>query len=97
MAKSKRTRPERDISLTHPDAAAIDIGARMHVAAVPPDRRSPLSGWRRMTSASCVGATFQLAAWFGVAFRARNRRTIASGGRYWAYRPHMPEGWRGWR
>ena len=35
MTKSKRSRPERDITPTHPDAAAIDIGARMHVAAVP--------------------------------------------------------------
>ena len=38
MAKSKRSHPERDISPTHRDAAAIDIGAKMHVAAVPPDR-----------------------------------------------------------
>src|SRR5215217_6341185 len=38
MARAKRSRPDRDISPTHPNAAAIDIGARMHVAAVPPDR-----------------------------------------------------------
>ena len=38
MTQSKRFRPERDISPTHPNAAAIDIGARMHVAAVAPDR-----------------------------------------------------------
>jgi hypothetical protein len=30
--------------------------------------RTPLSGWRRTTRLSCVGATFQLAAWFGVGF-----------------------------
>ena len=38
MARAKRSRPDRDITPTHPNAAAIDIGARMHVAAVPPDR-----------------------------------------------------------
>ena len=38
MARTKRSRPDRDISPTHPNAAAIDIGARMHVAAVSPDR-----------------------------------------------------------
>src|SRR6516162_3494820 len=36
MARPKRSRPMRDISPTHPNAA--DIGAKMHVAAVPPDR-----------------------------------------------------------
>ncbi len=38
MARAKRSRPDRDITPTHPNAAAIDIGARMHVVAVPPDR-----------------------------------------------------------
>ena len=38
MARAKRSRPERDISTVHPDSAAIDIGARTHVAAVRPDR-----------------------------------------------------------
>src|SRR5215471_1879108 len=38
MARAKRSRPDRDISPTHPNAAAIDIGAKMHVAAVAPDR-----------------------------------------------------------
>jgi hypothetical protein len=38
MTKSKRRCPERDFTPTHPNAAAIDIGSRMHVAAVPPDR-----------------------------------------------------------
>src|SRR5271166_1861876 len=37
MTKSKRRHPERDFTPTHPNAAAIDIGSRMHVAAVPPD------------------------------------------------------------
>ena len=38
MARPKQSRARRDISPTHPDAAAIDIGATMHVAAVGPDR-----------------------------------------------------------
>jgi transposase len=38
MARAKRSRPDRNITPTHPDAAAIDIGAKMHVAAVAPDR-----------------------------------------------------------
>src|ERR671917_731657 len=38
MARAKRSRPDQDITPTHPNAAAIDIGARMHVAAVPPAR-----------------------------------------------------------
>ena len=33
MTKSKRRHPERDFTPTHPNAAAIDIGSRMHVAA----------------------------------------------------------------
>jgi transposase len=36
MPRTKRSR--RDLSTIHPDAAAIDIGATMHVAAVGPDR-----------------------------------------------------------
>ena len=38
MTKLKRRHTERDFTPTHPNAAAIDIGSRMHVAAVPPDR-----------------------------------------------------------
>ena len=38
MTKLKRRHAERDFTPTHPNAAAIDIGSRMHVAAVPPDR-----------------------------------------------------------
>ncbi len=38
MARAKRSRPDQDMSPTHPNAAAIDIGAKMHVAAVAPDR-----------------------------------------------------------
>jgi len=78
MAKPKRSRPERDISLTHRDAGAIDIGARMHVAAVPPDRdhAEPVR-----TFGTCTGDLQRLADWFercGV-------RTVAmeSTGVYW--------------
>lgn len=77
MARSKRSRPERDFTPTHPDAAAIDIGSRMHVAAIPPDRDSePVR-----TFGTCTGDLQQLADWFercGV-------RTIAmeSTGVYW--------------
>ena len=38
MPEAKRSRSRRDLSPVHPDAAAIDIGATMHVAAVDPDR-----------------------------------------------------------
>ena len=38
MPQTKRSRSRRDLSTIHPDAAAIDIGATMHVAAVGPDR-----------------------------------------------------------
>ena len=38
MTRAKRSRPSRNISPTHPNAAAIDIGAKLHVVAVPPDR-----------------------------------------------------------
>jgi transposase len=78
MAKPKRSRPERDISLTHRDAGALDIGARMHVAAVPPDRDhvEPVR-----TFGTCTGDLQRLADWFercGV-------RTVAmeSTGVYW--------------
>ena len=78
MAKPKRSRPERDISLTHRDAGAIDIGARMHVAAVPPgrDHAEPVR-----TFGTCTGDLQRLADWFercGV-------RTVAmeSTGVYW--------------
>src|SRR5208282_4120227 len=77
MTKSKRRRPERDFTPTHPHAAAIDIGSRMHVAAVPPDRDSePVRAF-----GTCTGDLQQLADWFercGV-------RTVAmeSTGVYW--------------
>ena len=77
MTKSKRRHPERDFTPTHPNAAAIDIGSRMHVAAVPPDRDpEPVRAF-----GTCTGDLQQLANWFercGV-------RTVAmeSTGVYW--------------
>ncbi len=38
MSQAKRSRRREDLSPVHPAAAAIDIGATMHVAAVGPDR-----------------------------------------------------------
>jgi transposase len=38
MAGKTSVRPDQDLSRIHPDAAAVDIGATMHVAAVPPGR-----------------------------------------------------------
>lgn len=38
MVQVKPSRRQRDMSPVHPNAAAIDIGAKMHVAAVGPDR-----------------------------------------------------------
>ena len=77
MTESKRRHPERDFTPTHPNAAAIDIGSRMHVAAVPPDRvTEPVRAF-----GTCTGDLKQLADWFehcGV-------RTVAmeSTGVYW--------------
>jgi len=78
VEKSRRHRAEREFSCTHPDAGAIDIGSRIHVAAVPPDR-DPSEPVR--TFGTCTGDLQRLADWFercGV-------RTIAmeSTGVYW--------------
>ncbi len=77
MARAKRSHRERDISTVHPDAAAIDIGATMHVAAVRPERDAePVQSFGTFT-----GDLQRLADWFarcGV-------RTVAmeSTGVYW--------------
>lgn len=77
MAEAKQSRARRDIAPTHPGAAAIDIGATMHVAAVEPDRDSdPVRSFGTFT-----GDLQRLADWFeqcGV-------RTVAmeSTGVYW--------------
>jgi transposase len=77
MAKAKRSPAEQDISPTHPDAAAIDIGAKMHVAAVPPERDTePVRSFGTFT-----GDLLRLADWFSRC----GIRTVAmeSTGVYW--------------
>ncbi|ATU91473.1 IS110 family transposase [Phyllobacterium zundukense] len=77
MSGTKKSRSKRDISPTHQNAAAIDIGATMHVAAVGPDHVSePVHSFGTFT-----GDLHRLADWFtqcGV-------RTVAmeSTGVYW--------------
>jgi hypothetical protein len=76
VTKSKRRHPERDFTFTHPHAAAIDIGSRMHVAAVPPDRDTePVRAF-----GTCTGDLRHLADWFercGVRTVAMARSTRA--------------------
>src|SRR5499427_3561446 len=77
MARPKRSRPMRDISPTHPNAAAIDIGAKMHVAAVSPDRDAdPVR-----TFGTFTGDLHRMANWF----ESCGVRTVAmeSTGVYW--------------
>ena len=73
MPNSKRRHSERDFTPTHPHAAAIDIGSRMHGAAVPPDRDTePVRAFGTYT-----GDLQQLADWFercGVRTMQRNPR-----------------------
>jgi transposase len=49
MAKNKRT--SKGMPVIHPSAAGIDIGARFHVAAVPPDLlKQPVKTFQAFTS-----------------------------------------------
>jgi transposase len=78
MARAKQSRPRQDIRPTQPGAAAIDIGATMHVAAVGPNE-DPEGAVRSF--GTFTGDLQRLADWFehcGV-------RTIAmeSTGVYW--------------
>lgn len=60
MARTKRSRKARDMAPIHPHAAAIDIGATMHMAAVPPDRDpEPVRSFGTFT-----GDLHRLADWF---------------------------------
>src|SRR3954462_4260494 len=60
MAQIKRSNRRRDLSPVHPDAAAIDIGATMHVTAVSPDRDpEPVRTFGTVTS-----ELHRLADWF---------------------------------
>ena len=78
----KQSRRRRDISLIHPNAAAVDIGATMHMAAVDPDRDAvPVRSFGTFT-----GDLHRLADWFAQC----GVKTVAmeSTGVYWvpAYR-----------
>jgi transposase len=60
MSQTKRSRKSRGLSPVHPAAAAIDIGATMHTAAVGPDRdKEPVRTFRTFT-----GDLERLADWF---------------------------------
>lgn len=60
MFRTKRTRQSRELPRVHPAAAAIDIGATMHVAAVGPDRdQEPVQTFRTFTD-----DLHRLADWF---------------------------------
>jgi transposase len=77
MAQIKRSNRRRDLSPVHPDAAAIDIGATMHVAAVSPERDpEPVRTFGTVTS-----ELHRLADWF----ESCGIKTIAmeSTGVYW--------------
>ena len=51
MARAKRSRGSSRLSPVHPDAAAIDVGATLHVAAVAPDRdKEPVRTFRTFTA-----------------------------------------------
>jgi len=60
MSDSKRSRSQRNLSPVHPAAAAIDIGATIHVAAVGPDRdKEPVRTFQTFTD-----DLHRLADWF---------------------------------
>ena len=60
MPEAKRSRSRRELSPVHPNAAAIDISARMHVAAVGPDRDTDAA----RTFQTFTDALHRLADWF---------------------------------
>ncbi len=77
MSGTQKARRKRDISPTHPHAAAIDIGAMLHVAAVGPDQDpEPVRSFGTFT-----GDLHRLADWF----QQCGVRTVAmeSTGVYW--------------
>jgi transposase len=60
MARRKKTKTPESIAVVHPHAAAIDIGARMHVAAVASDRdEAPVR-----TFGTFTGDLHEIANWF---------------------------------
>ena len=86
LAKALRNMPEvatvSDRALTGRRASFSDLvkaGTKPQVSAS--KWRSPVSGWRRITGASIVGAMFQVGFRLGSGFVVPNRRAISSGGR----------------
>ena len=78
MSQTKRSRKSRGLFPVHPAAAAIDVGAALHVAAVGPDRdKEPVRTFRTFTD-----DLHRLADWFAQC----GIRTIVmeSTGVYWA-------------
>jgi len=60
MSQAKRSRGRQELSPVHPNAAAMDIGATMHVAAVGPDRdEQPVRTFQTFTA-----DLHRLADWF---------------------------------
>ena len=60
MPQAKRSRKSRDLIPVHPAAAAVDIGATIHVAAVGPERdNEPVRTFRTFTD-----GLHRLADWF---------------------------------
>lgn len=50
MSQAKQSRRRENLSPVHPAAAAIDVGATMHVAAVGPDRdQKPVQTFQNFT------------------------------------------------
>ena len=77
MARDKQSRRRREMSPIHPEAAAVDIGATMHMAAVDPNRDpEPVRSFGTFT-----GDLHRLADWFAQC----GVRTVAmeSTGVYW--------------
>ncbi len=80
MSQTKRSAKSRDFSTVNPAAAAIDIGATIHVAAVGPNRdKEPVHTFRTFTD-----DLYRLADWFaGCGIRTVvmkfNRRLLDSG------------------
>ncbi len=77
MARDKQSRRRREMSPIHPNAAAVDVGATMHMAAVDPNRDpEPVRSFGTFT-----GDLHRLADWFALC----GVRTVAmeSTGVYW--------------
>src|SRR2546422_7803813 len=76
MMETKRRREQRSMLPVHPDAAAIDIGATVHVAAVGPARDpEPVRSFGTFT-----GDLHRLADWFAQRNQSKKRTKKPPGG-----------------